>query len=138
MSKQDNPIEAADIKRGFLYYDKFGRFTGLPLDAFWQVIFDGHFHFDWRTKNIRSDERRGGEVKEWLSRHPEVVDYVILDDDRDFTAEQKTNHCVFTDDIEGMLFKHKDALRTRCGIKTFSRDGDIWVLPLPNETPNSS
>lgn len=32
---------------------------------------------------------RGLEVQEWLNNHPEVKRYVILDDDSDFTEEQK-------------------------------------------------
>ena len=30
--------------------------------------------------------QRGEEIKEWLSRHPEVTDFVCLDDDNDFDA----------------------------------------------------
>lgn len=41
------------------------------------------FHFD----HIRGD-RRGEEVADWLSRHPEVTRYAILDDDNDFLPGQ--------------------------------------------------
>lgn len=51
--------------------------------------FEGSFHRDWRTKEIRSDDmRRGVEIAEWLSRHPGVTSYVIIDDDSDMLPEQ--------------------------------------------------
>jgi hypothetical protein len=39
---------------------------------------------------ITGDRRglRGQEIKEWLDKHPEVEDYVILDDDSDMLPEQ--------------------------------------------------
>ncbi len=38
---------------------------------------------------------RGEEIQEWLDNHPEVEDYVILDDDSDMLPEQfcKFHHC---------------------------------------------
>lgn len=36
------------------------------------------FHYDWKT-NKNSEERRF-QIEEWLSRHPEVVEYMIFDD----------------------------------------------------------
>lgn len=40
-----------------------------------------------RTPNS-DDGFRGGEVKAWLTGHPEVTNYAILDDDSDFFPEQ--------------------------------------------------
>lgn len=34
---------------------------------------------------------RGEEIKEWLSKHPEVEKYAILDDDNDMLTEQLPN-----------------------------------------------
>lgn len=54
-------------------------------------------HNDWRTIDmpVNDDaiiipyiERRGSEIAEWLSRHPEVVRYAIVDDDSDMLPEQ--------------------------------------------------
>lgn len=40
---------------------------------------------------------RGNEVLEWLSEHPNVTNYIIVDDDSDFSDEQKLKHFVWTD-----------------------------------------
>ena len=43
-----------------------------------------HLHADWKTKELRSRQAysdRPEEVAEWLSRHPEITSYRILDDD---------------------------------------------------------
>lgn len=44
------------------------------------------------TKNLASTSEprsfRGSEINEWLSRHPEVKQYAILDDDGDFFSDQ--------------------------------------------------
>lgn len=45
-------------------------------------------HHDWRTIG-RLDQNRGLEVQEWLSRHPEVTQYAIIDDHNDFLATQQ-------------------------------------------------
>lgn len=52
-------------------------------------------HADWRTiekHHGEAAESRPAEIAEWLSRHPEVESYRILDDDAwTWTAEQKPN-----------------------------------------------
>lgn len=35
------------------------------------------------------DRYRGSEIKEWLDEHPEVTNYVIIDDDNDMLEEQE-------------------------------------------------
>lgn len=54
-------------------------------------------HEDWRTIDmpfivrnglIVSTAMRGNEIAEWLSRHPEVTRYAIVDDDSDMLPEQ--------------------------------------------------
>jgi len=54
-------------------------------------------HDDWRTIEqpfivtngiIRGVAMRGNEIAEWLSRHPEVERYAIVDDDGDMLPEQ--------------------------------------------------
>lgn len=51
---------------------------------------------------------RGHEIEDWLDNHPEVTNYVILDDGEDFLLNQIKNHFVKTwgnwdheDNIEG-------------------------------------
>lgn len=51
-----------------------------------------YFHEDYCTKWLH--KKRGYEIKEWLSRHPEVEKYICVDDDSDFLKDQpllKTN-----------------------------------------------
>jgi hypothetical protein len=67
--------------------------------------FTGHLHKDWRTKQLDGCIR-GDEVKEWLSRHPEVTTHVILDDDSDFHPDQPL---VLTSTHDGLLWDHVQA-----------------------------
>ena len=48
---------------------------------------------------------RGEEIKEWLSRHPEVDHFVILDDD-EFEMAGLEGHLVKTTFEEGLLEQH--------------------------------
>lgn len=52
-------------------------------------------HDDFKTLRVRSGFR-GDEIDEWLSRHPEVTRYAIIDDDSDF-HEHHLNHFVHVD-----------------------------------------
>jgi hypothetical protein len=47
-------------------------------------------HEDGSTKRLSGDayNGRGSEIAEWLSRHPEVDRYAIVDDDSDMLPEQ--------------------------------------------------
>ena len=45
------------------------------------------FHDDWCTV-VLDGKTRGAEIDEWLKRHPEVTNFIIVDDDGDFTAQQ--------------------------------------------------
>jgi hypothetical protein len=69
-----------------------------------------HIHEDWRTKDLEGqdeDMTRGDEVDEWLFRHPEVTNYVIIDDEG--IGSYKEHHrLVQTDTYQGMTFE--DAL----------------------------
>ncbi|WP_396180198.1 HAD domain-containing protein [Flavobacterium sp.] len=78
------------------------------------------FHDDWQTKQINGFcTRRGNEIAEWLNRHPEIENYLILDDDADMLAEQMNNF-VKTDPMNGLLLQHYDASRKILGL-----DGDV-------------
>lgn len=74
------------------------------LDILQRNGFAGSIHDDWRTKDLRpQNKNRGHEVVEWLSRHPEIEDHVILDDDSDFQDGQPL---VLTDSYNGLLYEH--------------------------------
>lgn len=73
-----------------------------------------YLHDDWRTTSLPyrllglkmlDEPRRGREIAEWLSRHPEVANYVILDDDSDMLPEQ-TDRFVQTSFDTGLLDEH--------------------------------
>lgn len=49
-------------------------------------------------------EIRGVEIQKWIDEHPEVENYVIVDDDSDMLPEQMTNF-VLTSYDEGITFK---------------------------------
>lgn len=50
------------------------------------------------------DSCRGEEIKAWLDKHPEVINYVIIDDDSDMLESQQNNF-VNTDNYEGFMFR---------------------------------
>lgn len=50
-------------------------------------------------------KERDEEIREWLERHPEVEQYLILDDEDVFTEELKEHH-ILTSFYEGLLTKH--------------------------------
>lgn len=60
-----------------------------------------------------SQSLRGDEVNEWLSRHPEVTKYAILDDDGDFYDDQPLFQTTFkeglTDEIAQKVIDHLNA-----------------------------
>lgn len=58
------------------------------------------------TDRTISDARgeRGDEIKEWLSRNPDVSHYVILDDDNDMSDIK--DHLIQTTFYKGLLPEH--------------------------------
>lgn len=74
-----------------------------------QGISPHHLHHDWFTNpdlHWRYDR-----VDEWLNRHPEVTDYVILDDEPEVKRHEKpkigkhAGHLLLTDFDEGITMK---------------------------------
>ena len=65
-----------------------------------------YVHEDWATIEY-SGLKRGREIQEWLSRHAEITEYVILDDclKECFSVDQEDNHLILTDSMEGFLYK---------------------------------
>jgi hypothetical protein len=59
----------------------FEMYEGIGSDRLWIR------HDDRSTKRLSGP--RGNEIAEWLSRHPEVTSYAIVDDDGDMLDEQK-------------------------------------------------
>lgn len=80
---------------------------------------------------------RGWEVYEWLSKHPEVTNYAILDDDSDF-LEFQMPHFVNTSAVCGLTFAdmyrvikildpENDLVKSFGGHIEFTKKGDfIW------------
>lgn len=62
---------------------------------------------DIRGPNLGSYIERGKEIDAWLKKHPEVINYVILDDNGDMLEEQKP-FFVQTDWKTGLLQEHVD------------------------------
>ena len=76
-------------------------------------------HEDWRTIQVPvrfenglvvfEPPYRGREIAEWLSRHPEVERYAIVDDDDDMLPEQLP-YFVKTSFDDGLLSEHVERL----------------------------
>lgn len=85
---------------------------------FFQQFFGNNVHEDWKTLNFRvnsvirdiatkvlnKNPIRGDEVAEWLTRHKEVTDYLIIDDDNDFHPNQIKHFCQ-TESVNGLMFE---------------------------------
>jgi hypothetical protein len=65
--------------------------------------FNGEFHPDWKTVELSGP--RGLEIQEWLARHPDTDNYLILDDNDDMLESQKY-HFVQTDDFNGITMRN--------------------------------
>jgi hypothetical protein len=69
----------------------------------------GHLYIDWFTPVIHP-AHRGSEIKLWLDLHPEVIDYIIFDDDENILEEQMKRF-VKTDLHKGMSEEHFNRVR---------------------------
>lgn len=71
-----------------------------------------HWHRDKRTKQLpyHSGHTRGAEIAEWLSRHPEVTEYAIVDDDSDMLPEQMPRFVQTDFEAGGLTKAHADRL----------------------------
>lgn len=62
------------------------------------------FHDDWKTSDyLGIGMSRGDEINEWLTRHPEIDDYVCIDDGTDFYDNQKL---ILTNIDDGLSFEN--------------------------------
>lgn len=69
-----------------------------------------HIHEDWRTTTEHMP-LRGAQIELWLKDHPEVTNYVIIDDESDMTEEQLEHHFVKTEFIVG--FTHREFMEAK-------------------------
>lgn len=75
-----------------------------PAKLVSDAIIDVTPYFRWKGGD---DVARGHEIKHWLDAHPEITDYVIVDDDRDMLKSQQENF-VNTSAMHG--FQYADML----------------------------
>ena len=54
---------------------------------------------------------RGNEIKNWLENHPDIQNYLIIDDEANILEEQK-EHFVQTDINEGLTEEHYHKARS--------------------------
>lgn len=87
--------------------------------------FKAQLHDDFKTKS--GGGFRGDEVREWLSRHPEVTEWVIVDDEIDFHEDQ-LDRLVHVDMFEG--FGARDYGRLKSVFETV-KDPDL-LRPFKN------
>ncbi|AAQ17744.1 hypothetical protein Aeh1ORF083c [Aeromonas phage Aeh1] len=66
-------------------------------------------HEDFKTRDLVG-ENRGELIQEWLNKHQECENYVIVDDDDDMLESQK-EHFIHVDSVNG--FTAKDYYRAR-------------------------
>lgn len=59
-----------------------------------------YLHEDWHTPILRP-VNRGREIQLWLDEHPEIIDYIIIDDNENL-LEYQLNKFVKTDSYAGM------------------------------------
>lgn len=61
---------------------------------------------DRTPRFTENDKCRGDEIQDWLNRHPEVTEYVIIDDSSDMLDSQKERF-VRTSTLHGFLYGDK-------------------------------
>ena len=47
------------------------------------------FHDDWQTFVTRLSGTRGMEIRDWLEDHPEITNYIAIDDDNNFADDMR-------------------------------------------------
>lgn len=77
--------------------------------------FGQYLHDDWRTPNGTHSRARQDEIDEWREKHPEVTDFIVIDDDIGDLLRHESR-LIRTSSIDGMLFEHMDKLREMLGI----------------------
>jgi len=85
---------------------------------FFENIFPGILHDDWKTLYFRFSGSRGSEIDKWLDSHKDISDYLIIDDMNDMLEEQQS-HFIHTDTDNGMLIKNYEDILNYFKIKDF-------------------
>lgn len=67
--------------------------------------------------------QRGTEIQEWLDKHPEITDYVILDDDGDMLPHQWPHFVMCSEN-----FDHPDKVDYGYGLTAICADKAIVIL----------
>lgn len=86
---------------------------------FTDIFGENAIHEDWRTPWDLSDMTmncRGDEIQKWLTNHPEIEDYVIIDDEDDM-LERQVSHLMLTNSYNGMMFDDYEKLRKMLNFK---------------------
>lgn len=60
---------------------------------------------NWTNLPFHERNERGEEINDWLELHPEVTSYCIIDDDDDFTEEQRKHF------VQTFLLEDKDSIQ---------------------------
>ena len=69
-----------------------------------------HLHNDWSTP-VLQPSHRGKEIKLWLDMHPEITNFLIIDDDNDILEEHRSKF-IKTDILDGLQAEHYYKART--------------------------
>ena len=82
----------------------------------------------WRTKEDAMELNeveyvRGDEIDSWLKLHPEVTNYVILDDDDDMLKSQRNNFVITSNNIN-----HPDCIDIGYGLTRICTNDAIRIL----------
>lgn len=91
---------------------------------FWRSIFGDYMHDSFRTTRAHL-EIRGLEIEDWLRSHPEVTEYLILDDDSDMLDDQK-DRLILTDAMNGLLFEGMCKMLELFDVQSLPRQKDIY------------
>ncbi len=79
----------------------------------YQILF-----IDRTSYRLSGGGRRGDEIAQWLQDHPEVKEYVIVDDETFDMNKDQQSHIVKVDGEEGLSFKNYCKIHKKLGIST--------------------
>jgi hypothetical protein len=101
-------------------------FRNLPGEVI-DITPSGYFNVDL---GVSDDDyvTRGHEIRYWLKNHPEVSNYVILDDDTDFLDSQMDNFVQTSDNID-----HPDCIDVGYGLTKICTLKAINILNNENK-----
>lgn len=91
------------------------------------VDLEEHLHEDWRTPDL--NKGRAHEITDWLSRHPEVTDYRIIDDDDYMWPPDQRQRWLQCSSDDGMLFNEMRELAIWAGLYPSTSNIIVPVAP---------